>query len=134
MESKKLADIVRKLILEHMDEHGKVQIKELIDEVFKEYDQYYAVPKDELIKKVLYPQVVTILNQKDFYSMGKGTFISLDYANVETLDTLIERFEEQIKRRKAKVSRFEKKKAEIKGQMTIVFDGLRFAGYEEMVL
>lgn len=134
MKSSNMADIFRQLVMEQMDEHGQIKIKELIDAIYKEYDPFYALTRDELIKKVLYPQVVTLLNHKDFYSLGQGTFINLDYADIKTLETLINRFNDQIEKKKAKVNKLEKKKAEIKGQMTIVFDGLQFAGYEEMIL
>ena len=134
MKSENLADVFGKVVKNLIDDNGEVVIKEIIDAILKEHDPFYALTRDELIKKAIYPQVVTLLNKNDFYSLGKGTYISLDYADVETLETLIERFNEQIKRRKAKVSNLEKRKAEIKGQMTIVFDGLQLAGYEEMIL
>ena len=135
MGSRKLADVFREHVTDLKDDSGHININQLIDVILQEYDQFNDIPQNELIKKAIYPQVVSLLNKSEFYSLGKGDFISLDYANAEELQTFIDRSNDMLSSVISKVSRLKKRKEQqVQGQLTIVFDGIQFAGYQEMAI
>ena len=88
----------------------------------------------ELLDCYMQSRLRPLINSKDYYSTSKGHYTAFENLSVDELDRIIKRRNDDIMQREQSLQRFKKRKTEIDGQMTIVFNGIQFAGYQEVVI
>lgn len=110
------------------------KMSQLIDEIKPSFVIQSEDMMSELIDCYLQSRLRPLVNSKDYYSSSKGHYVAFDSLSVEDLDKIIKRRDEDIMQREKSLQRFKKRKTEIDGQLTIVFDGIQFAGYQEIAL
>lgn len=88
----------------------------------------------DLITSYMQNRLRPLVNSKDYYSTSKGHYTAFENLSVDELDRIIKRRNDDIMQREKSLQRFKKRKTEIDGQLTIVFDGIQFAGYQEIAL
>lgn len=116
------------------EDHESFEMSQLIDEIKPSLVIKCDDMMSELLDCYMQTRLRPLINSKDYYSSSKGHYVAFDSLSVEDLDKIIKRRDEDIMQREKSLQRFRKRKTEIEGQLTIVFDGIQFAGYQEVVI
>ena len=110
------------------------EMSQLIDEIKPSLVIKCDDMMSELLDCYMQTRLRPLINSKDYYSTSKGHYTAFENLSVDELDRIIKRRNDDIMQREQSLQRFRKRKTEIDGQLTIVFDGIQFAGYQEIAL
>ena len=110
------------------------EMSQLIDEIKPSLVIKCDDMMSELLDCYMQNRLRPLVNSKDYYSTSKGHYTAFENLSVDELDRIIKRRNDDIMQREKSLQRFKKRKTEIDGQLTIVFDGIQFAGYQEIAL
>ena len=110
------------------------EMSQLIDEIKPSLVIKCDDMMSELLDCYMQSRLRPLINSKDYYSTSKGHYTAFENLSVDELDRIIKRRNDDIMQREQSLQRFKKRKTEIDGQMTIVFNGIQFAGYQEVVI